>query len=152
MAFVRARPGASGQFPEIPRTGTSAPDTALLAALAIGATALTLYVTSPLRERFFVAPLSILSFALAPLVSQRVRARVDTPISPVNWALLVFLFQLVINPLLLCYSGPFANTLPLLPGDDAINAAILVSVVAWVAFVAGCELAEIGRASCRKVG
>jgi hypothetical protein len=47
---------------------------------------------------------------------------------------------LVINPLLLSYSGPFINTLPVLPGDDAINASILVSVVAWGAFVAGSEI------------
>src|SRR5438105_1347189 len=77
------------------------------AVLAIGVAALALYAASPLRERFFVAPVSILSFALAPLVFPSIQARVDAPIGPLNWVLLVFLFQLVIDPLLLCYSGPF---------------------------------------------
>jgi hypothetical protein len=55
--------------------------------------------------------------------------------------LLVFLFQLVIDPLLICYVGPFLNTLPALPSDDAVNASMLVSVMAWIAFVGGSEIA-----------
>ncbi len=112
----------------------------VLACLAIGLAALVLYAASPLGVRYFASLVAILSFALAPALSPGVRVRLDTPLCPLNWVLLVFLFQLVIVPLLLCYSGPFINTLPVLPGADAVNAALLVSVVAWAAFVAGSEV------------
>src|SRR5205085_6686977 len=36
---------------------------------------------------------------------------------------------------------PFINTLPTLPSDPSIDASLLVSIVAWAAFVAGSELA-----------
>src|SRR5438105_2532199 len=78
---------------------TAHPDGPPLGALAIGLVALALYVASPLRERFFATPIEILSFALPPLLFPSIRARLDTPICPINWALLVFLFQLVVDPL-----------------------------------------------------
>src|SRR5437588_2632507 len=128
-----------------PQPATATPsrtvDIRTLSTLAIGLTALALYLASPFRERFFITPLAILNFTLAPVFFERIRVRLDTPICPINWVLLVFLFQLIIDPLLLCYSGPYINTLPTLPGDDSINATLLISVVAWAAFVAGSELA-----------
>jgi hypothetical protein len=116
-------------------------DRAALAALIIGLAALVLYAASPNRDRFFASLAAILCFALAPALFPSVRARLDTPVCPLNWVLLVFLFQLVIDPLLVCYSGPFVFTLPALPSDDAVNASLLISVVAWAAFVAGSEVA-----------
>jgi len=129
--------------PAQPRLRPLAPhlDRATLGALTIGLAALVLYAASPNRDRFFASLAAILCFALAPSLFPSVRARLDTPVCPLNWVLLVFLFQLVIDPLLVCYSGPFAFTLPVLPSDDAVNASLFVSVVAWAAFVAGSEVA-----------
>jgi hypothetical protein len=133
----------AGADPASSRLRPPAPllDGASFAALAIGLAALVLYAASPFRDRFLASLAAILCFALAPALFPSVRARLDTPVCPLNWVLLVFLFQLVIDPLLVCYSGPFVNTLPVLPSDDAVNASLLVSVVAWVAFVAGSEVA-----------
>lgn len=129
--------------PAQPRLRGLAPqlDRAALAPLTIGLAALVLYAASPNRDRFSASLGAILCFALAPALFPSVRARLDTPVCPLNWVLLVFLFQLVIDPLLVCFSGPFAFTLPVLPSDDAVNASLLVSVVAWAAFVAGSEVA-----------
>jgi hypothetical protein len=123
-----------------PRSPSERFELAVLATLTVGLVALALYAASPLRTRFGASLVAILSFVLAPVLFPRVRARLDAPLCPINWVLLVFMFQLVIDPLLLCYSGPFINTLPALPGDGAINASLLVSVLAWVAFVAGVEI------------
>ncbi len=133
--------------PARPRLRPLAPhlDRAALAALTIGLAALALYAASPDRNRFFASLAAILCFALAPALFPSVRARLDTPLCPLNWVLLVFLFQLVIVPLLLCYSGPFINTLPVLPSDNAVNAALLVSALAWAAFVAGSEVSPRWR-------
>jgi hypothetical protein len=116
-------------------------DPATLAPLAIGLLALVLYAASPNHDRFYGAIPAVLSFALAPALFSSVRARISMPLCPFNWVLFLFLFQLIIDPLLICYVGPFLNTLPVLPSDDAVNASILVSVVAWMAFVAGSEIA-----------
>ena len=116
-------------------------DRASLVALAIGLAALVLYAVAPNRDRFAASLATILCFALAPSLFPSVRARLGTPVCPLNWVLLLFLFQLVIDPLLVCYSGPFVNTLPVLPSDAAVNASLFVSVVAWAAFVAGSEIA-----------
>lgn len=116
-------------------------DRASLGALTVGLVALCLYAASPNRDRFAASLAAIICFALAPAFFPSVRARLDNPVCPVNWVLLLFLFQLIIDPLLICYSGPFQNTLPVLPSDDSVNASLLVSVVAWTAFVGGTEIA-----------
>ena len=130
--------------PALPRLRPLAPqlDRAALAALTIGVAALVLYAVSPDGDRFVASVAAIISFALAPALFPSVRARLETPVCPINWVLLVFFFQLVIDPLLICYFGPFLNTLPVLPSDDAVNASLLVSVVAWAGFVAGAEIAS----------
>ena len=129
--------------PALPRLRPLAPrlDGATLAALTVGLAALVLYAASPNRDRFFASLAAILCFASAPAFFPSVRAQLDTPVCPLNWVLLVFFFQLVIDPLMVCYSGPFVNTLPVLPSNDAVNASLLVSLVAWAAFVAGSEVA-----------
>jgi hypothetical protein len=155
MAAMRPRVPAQTAPPlpsEDPRTGEGSAlvgrrslisplDPATLAPLVIGLLALVLYAASPNRDRFYSAIPAVLSFALAPALFSSVRTRINMPLCPVNWVLFLFLFQLVVDPLLICYGGPFLNTLPMLPSDDAVNASMLVSVLAWIAFVAGSEIA-----------
>jgi hypothetical protein len=109
-------------------------------ALATGIAGCVLFAASPHGNDYWGAIPSIAAFALAPMFFPQVRARVETPICPLNAALLLFLFQLVIDPLLICWSGPYRYTLPLLPDSGAINVAQLVSVVAWMGFVLGLEI------------
>jgi hypothetical protein len=109
--------------------------------LGVGLAGCLLFAFAPYRDRYWVSFVAILAFALTPLAVASVRPRLETPVCPLNWALFVFLFQLVIDPLLVCWKGPYPFTLPVLPGAAAINISLLVSVVAWFAFVAGMEIA-----------
>jgi hypothetical protein len=126
-------------------------DWSTLGPLLVGWTGVLLYALSPHRGAYWVSLLTILSFALAPLAFPNVRVRLETSVCPLNWALFVFCFQLVVAPLLVCWNGPFAFTLPLLPSTAAINIALLVSLVAWFAFVAGCEIATHWRPRAPRV-
>jgi hypothetical protein len=98
------------------------------------------YVAAPHSTRFPAALVSLLAFSAVLIVFPAARPIRQPVLCPLNWTLLVFFFQLVVVPLLLCFFGPFPNTLPLMPADRDINLAVLISVVSFTAFAIGCAL------------
>ena len=108
--------------------------------LFIAGIALLLYAVSPLRDRFPATVAGIVCFAAVTACVPGAAIRRAEPVCPLNWFLLLFFLSLVGNPLLLCFSGPYVNTLPQLPEDLAINVAELIGVIAFLGFAAGCEI------------
>jgi len=53
---------------------------------------------------------------------------------PWNWALFVFFLQLVLLPLSVLLVGPSLGALPFLPSDRAIDIAMIINTIAFVAF------------------
>lgn len=102
--------------------------------------ALLLYAVSPLRDRFPATVAGIVCFAAVTACVPGAAIRRAEPVCPLNWFLLLFFLSLIGSPLLLCFSGPYVNTLPQLPEDLAINIAELIRVIAFLGFAAGCEI------------
>jgi hypothetical protein len=139
----RLRQSALRAFPAI------LPDRASTGTLLTAIAAVTLYAFSPQRARYPAAMPAIAAFGLVPFLLPATKVRIDKPVCPQNWVSLLFFFQLVVNPLLLAFSGPYINTLPILPTDQAINIALLVAVIAFCSYAVGLQLAS-GRARTAK--
>ena len=142
--MVAARPGVFDRSAPAGR-----PSRAAIGALGIGIVSIALFAASPRAATYWSALPSIVAFALTQAVLPTVAARVRYPLCPHNWVLLLFCFQLVIDPLLLCWLGPVRNTLPLLPDPNAINVAQCVVLLAWFGFVIGAHLAATSAATPR---
>ena len=125
------------------------PSRAAIGALGVGIVSIALFAASPRAATYWSALPSIVAFTLAQAGLPTAAARVRTPLCPHNWVLLLFCFQLVIDPLLLCWLGPVRNTLPLLPDPDAINVAQCVVLLAWFGFVIGAHLAATSSSTPR---
>src|SRR5512142_2243117 len=54
------------------------------------------------------------------------RVDLSRPITPLNWALLLFLMQVVVLPLTITFLGPSQGTLPYVAGRYSINLSILL--------------------------
>src|SRR5438477_6983958 len=92
LAAVAGDRRGGGTAPSGPRPAlTPRVDSSALGALAIGLVALALYAASPFRDRFWASAIAISSFALAPALVPSVRARIDTPVCPLNYVLMLFL-------------------------------------------------------------
>jgi hypothetical protein len=96
-----------------------------------------LYLFSPHRDAYWAAIISLVTFSVMPAMLSGVRPTRNTTICPLNWTLLAFALQLVVVPVLLCYLGPYQNTLPALPSSHAINVALLMVTVGYAMFCAG---------------
>ena len=91
----------------------------------------------PDGRRFPAAALTASGFALMQIVAPSVRVRRRVLLSPVNFAVFLFYMQLIVLPLSLIVGGVGQATLPFLPTDRAINAAMLLVLTAHIAFVTG---------------
>ncbi|MGC4121305.1 MAG: hypothetical protein QM765_43350 [Myxococcales bacterium] len=87
------------------------------------------------------APASAAAFGLAQLLFPASQPRRAQLLCPLNWALAAFFMQLVVLPLLVCVWGPDYGALTALPGPGAIDASLVVSIVSFAAFSAGCSVA-----------
>ncbi len=128
--------------PSLPRARA---ERAALGTALTAVAGLALYAVAPERHRFPAAIVTITAFGLVPVLLPATRLHTERPACPHNWVTLLFFFQLVVDPLLLAFSGPYINTLPGLPPDGATNVAMGFAVVAYVAFGAGSELAARRR-------
>ena len=99
--------------------------------------ALALYWISPDRGRFPAVLVTLACFGLIPTFLPGAQPNPRTLFCPLNWTLLVFFLQLVVVPLLVCFSGPVVGPLPFLPSDHAINVALLLSALAFTGFCFG---------------
>lgn len=94
------------------------------------------YVLADPEQRFGGAIVSAVAFALAQSLFPACRLVAKTPLCPWNWAVLLFFLQLVLLPFSLLVSGPSIGVLPQLPTNIAINAAMELNALAFLAFLA----------------
>lgn len=73
------------------------------------------------------------------------------PITPLNWALLLFLLQVVVLPLLITFSGPSQGTLPYVASRYSINLSILLIDLSYIAFCMGYQFAASRAGAARAV-
>lgn len=108
-----------------------------------------LYLMSPDRDRFPAVFVTIAAFGLLPTLVTRARPNPRTVFCPLNWMLVAFGLQLVVVPLLVCFTGPVRSVLPFLPSDHAINLSLLLSAVAFACFCAGYAISSPSRKAPR---
>lgn len=85
----------------------------------------------------WAAPAGAAVFFAMQLAAPRCLLRYDAPLSPINWALLVFGIQLVVIPLIVDLGGPDLAILSRMAGSPAVTEALLVSAASFVAFAIG---------------
>jgi hypothetical protein len=142
-AWARSAPLRHGGWP----AGRSAKLHAVLLTLCVLCIALFIYAIVGALEGilsvhvYWAGAVSTVAFAAVQLAFPSCRPRWDSPLCPVNWALLAFFFQLVVLPLLIAVVGPVPGTLPRLPSEQAINRAILVVALSFIGFGVGYQAA-----------
>jgi hypothetical protein len=94
------------------------------------------YLSAPSGQQFAGAVVGALSFALVESLLPACRPVVDKPLCPWNWALSLFFLQLIVLPVSVLVLGPSPGVLPELPSSSAINAAMFLNALAFVAFAA----------------
>src|ERR1700722_16417961 len=103
--------------------------------LAVAAMVLA-YLSADPEQRFPGAIVSALVFALAQSLLPACRPVAKTPLCPWNWAVFLFFLPLGLLPFSLLLSGPSIRVLPQLPASIAINAAMELNALAFLAFSA----------------
>ncbi|MHB8490374.1 MAG: hypothetical protein ACYDCS_09230 [Candidatus Dormibacteria bacterium] len=108
------------------------------AALAIFAYS---FVTNGVAARLPALGVPIMSFTLSQVLIPRIRFSSDH-LGAKNWATSLFALQLVVVPLLIIFEGIGRGSLPALPSDAYINAALLLQTVAFLSYAVGIVVAE----------
>jgi hypothetical protein len=103
--------------------------------LAAAATVVTYFLVNP-AHRYPGAIVSTVTFAAVITLMSGCRPVSKTLLCPWNWALFLFGLQLVVLPFSVLTAGPSLGALPRLPSSGAMNLAMLLSCVAFVAFTA----------------
>jgi hypothetical protein len=96
--------------------------------------ALTAIVTTPASSRLYVSLVSATTYSLIQYLLPDCRFRKEHHVCPLNWALILFLVKLVFLPALVMWAGPAFGTMHALPNRAAIERALLIETVAYVAF------------------
>ena len=96
--------------------------------------ALVAFTVSPFAAEYPFAVLGIVTFLAVQLLLPACRPNLDSPLCPGNVAQAFFWSQLVLVPLLIGFYGISLGTLPRLPSSEALNTAIVLRVVGYVAF------------------
>jgi hypothetical protein len=91
-------------------------------------------VLHPQGARFPGAAAAAFAFAAVQLMFPAFRPRRDMLLCPLNWAVFLFLMQLIVLPATLILFGVGQGTLPFLPADRAINISMVLLGCAHVAF------------------
>ncbi|MBY0508266.1 MAG: hypothetical protein K2X03_30415 [Bryobacteraceae bacterium] len=105
--------------------------------LALPFFALTALIAGPAERRLPIALLSSSVYALMTWLFPRCRWRREHYFCPVNVALGLFLLKLVVGPILIMLTGPESSVLSILPTYSTMQGAILIDVIAYVAFCLG---------------
>jgi hypothetical protein len=114
--------------------------------IAVGS-ALAVFVIACSTYPVYSGMLSAIVFAAVSLLVPEWRINQRIPLSPANWAILVFGFQLVILPAIVSVCGPEIGSLPAMPSQQAIEAAQLLDTLAFLSFMAGYLLILRSRSS-----
>ena len=112
------------------------------ALMVIGGTAL--YALAPGEDTLPWSIPALVVFGAAMYVFPRCRPVPGRILSPLTWSLFLFALPVVVGPLLIAYFGPTQAVLPTLPSTDAMNLALVLSTVAFIAFCAGFSLSHGG--------
>lgn len=102
--------------------------------LAINVLALIAFVCAPMAQEYPLAAAGILAFMFVQVALPACRIRVTAPLCPANIAQGYYWIQLVLVPVLVGYYGFSQGVLPHLPSKGAIDLAIVVHVVSYLAF------------------
>ena len=113
-------------------------------AIAANVVALAAFAGSPHAEEHPAAALGIWAFLLAQMLLPACRPVRESPLCPGNIAQAFFWVQLVLVPLLIGFYGIRAGTLPRVPSGSAIDLAICLRVLAYLAF---CVVYQFGGAT-----
>jgi hypothetical protein len=106
-------------------------------AILFALVSLLIVLFAPAGRRFSAAGFSAFVFAAVQTFVPSVRPRRDVILSPINFAVFLYFFQLVVLPTSLIIAGVGQATLPFLPADHAINIAILLVSTGHLAFTTG---------------
>jgi hypothetical protein len=101
------------------------------------ASALAVFVIAWSSYPVYSGMLSAIVFAAASLLVPEWRINQRVLLSPANWAILAFGFQLVILPAIVSVCGRELGSLPAMPSQQAIEAAQLLNTLAFLSFMAG---------------
>lgn len=77
------------------------------------------------------------AYVVVVCLTDRARPNWETPLSPLNWFLLVFGWQLVAQPVVIGLLGPSQGALPFLPQQEYQELALLAMTGAFLSFVWG---------------
>jgi hypothetical protein len=102
--------------------------------LCVNAGALIAFLFSPLAPEYPLAALSILAFIFAQAFFPACRFCEQAPLCPSNFAQGFFWIQMVFVTVLVGYWDFEPGSLPHIPSRNALNTAILVRVVGYLAF------------------
>jgi hypothetical protein len=102
--------------------------------LCVNAGALIAFLFSPLASEYPMAALSILAFIFAQAFFPACRLCKQAPLCPSNFAQGFFWIQMVFVTVLVGYWDFQPGTLPRIPLRDALNTAILIHVVGYLAY------------------
>jgi O-antigen polysaccharide polymerase Wzy len=97
------------------------------------------FACSPFGSEYPLAAVGILAFVLVQTFLPACRIRIDIPVCPLNIAQGFYWIQLALVPVLIGYFGLTQGTLPCLPGEDALNTAILIHIVGYLSFCVACQ-------------
>ena len=115
--------------------------------LAINAVALIAFACAPMAPEYPLEAAGILAFMLVQAALPACRIRVTAPVCPANIAQGYYWVQLVLVPVVVGYFGLSQGVLPHLPSKGAIDLAIAVHVVSYLAFCVAYQC--FGRATVR---
>jgi hypothetical protein len=94
----------------------------------------------------FEYPAVLVSLFVYPFmqwVCTECRVDLARPVTPLNWALLLFFMQVVVMTVLITFVGPTQGMLPFIPNGLAINTAILLVNLSYIAFCVGYQFGAI---------
>lgn len=98
---------------------------------------LTLTVTPRAGTALVSAVIAAWTYVAAVMYLPRMRPTSETPLSPLNWMLLVFGWQLIVQPIVVAILGPSQGALPFLPRREYQELALLAMTAAFVSFAWG---------------
>jgi len=90
------------------------------------------YLIAPRRHEMPMMIAGSFVFSFVQILLPRCRPRPEHYLTPLNWFVLVFFSQLLILPMVIVLFGAQPGTLPFLPSDQAMNAALFLNLSAYV--------------------
>jgi hypothetical protein len=120
----------------MPETRDNLMPTHTIGVIAANVVALVAFACSPNGYDYPLLALGIVAFILVQALLPACRLRADLTLCPVNLAQGFYWVQLVLVSLLIGYFGFAQGTLPYMPGESAVNTAIIVHIVGYLSFSA----------------